>query len=84
MLVIRIRFLAIALHAAHRQRTAIGKLQVVKLDSRRAGPGRMSGDGDFVSWFRRILAKACSRQLVRIAQLRAPMRNVALIVRNIE
>src|SRR4029077_8259020 len=83
-LLFRVRALAISLDAPHRERAAIRKHHTLKLYARRAGPGRVSGDGYFVPGLQQILAKARAGQHVRIAQLGAPMHDVALLVRHVE
>ena len=61
-----------------------GSSMSMKLDARGAGARRVSGDGYFVSRLDHIPAEAGLRQLVRIAQLRAPAHEVALIVGHIK
>ena len=83
-LVFRIRAPAIPLDASRCERAAIRKRHILKLYARRAGSGRVSGDGHFVPGLQQILTKAYGGQHVRIAQLGAPMRDVALLVGYIE
>ena len=83
-LIFRVRFLAIAFDAAHCESAPIGDKHMMKLHTRRAGSRRVPGDGHFVPGPHDVFAKTRSGQLVRIAQLRAPMHDVALIIGNIE